>query len=221
MSGTKRNQIIPYATRYLIINCYRPDNALFKGLYRVSRMFMKLRYCRCLNYTNETTIDLRKRRNLGTVLISGHGGRDGARMTDGADTRLYPWNLLLPPNTRLFLLGCHQGMPARITEWAGGTGVDPANIHGAAGETETALSTLCLLGVLEDGIATLEKWFTRWIEANEYFRPWFALMRETYRAQGRVFASAIAEIGRLIDLGPFGDMLSAGMKHPEYLDNMG
>jgi hypothetical protein len=221
MIGTKKKQIIPYATRYLFINCYRPDNPLFKGIYAVTQLFKKRRNCRCLDYKNGIKLDLSKRRKLAWVLISGHGGEDGARMTDGEDTYLYPQNIKLPYKTKLFLLGCHQGLPMQEAEWAKGTGSELNNIYGAEGETETALSTICLLSILEGGIETMGKWFIRWIEANAYFRPRFKEMREIYEAQGKIFAKAIAEIGKRIDLKPFMDMLSVGMNHPEYLDNIG
>ncbi len=46
-------------------------------------------------------------------------------------------------------------------------------------------------------------------------------MRDIYKAYRKIFSRAISEIGKLIDLDPFRDMLTIGLRHPECLDNIG
>lgn len=180
MKHVKPKKTIPHGTRYLFITCYKPNDPQFKGLYSVTRLFMKKRYCYCHDYRQTGTLDLSRRRKLAWVLISGHGGEDGARMTDGKNTRLYPRNIRLPKKTKFLLLGCHQGLPGQKEEWARGVNLPLKNIYGADGESETALSTLCLLNIWEHGIPSAMKWFTRWIKANSYFRPKFEEIREEF-----------------------------------------
>jgi hypothetical protein len=118
----------------------------------------------------------------------------------------------------LYLLACYQGRPEIRDLWAGETGGD---VHGCEGETESALSTLFLLGLLDEGPQSISRWFDRWREANDRLRPHFPEMRRLYRARGKDWIAALEAIRDAVDLGPFGDMLTVAVRRAEILSGLG
>jgi hypothetical protein len=163
-------------------------------------------------------LTLSRRRTLRWVVISGHGAERTARIGDGHRRRLHPQDLKLPHGVDLYLLACYQGRRQIRDRWAGETGGD---VHGCDGETESALSTLLLLGLLEDNPDRIRRWFLPWRQANDRLRPHFPEMRRIYRAKGKDWTDSLEAIRRAVDLGPFADILAAAARRPEILSGLG
>ena len=168
-----------------------------------------------------SSLNLVRRRVLDWVLISGHGAEDRARLSDGRSRSITPRSLILPSGSRLFLLGCYQGRAKIKREWAETTGVEITRVYGCAGETESVLSTLFLLNLLESGFQSVAYWFERWIEANDYLRSWFPRMRETYRRNRMDFVDSLEQIEEGVDLDPVRDFISVGKRYPAFLSELG
>ena len=161
---------------------------------------------------------LSRRRTLRWVIVSGHGAERTARIGDGHRRRLLPQDLELPPGVDLYLLACYQGRREIRDRWADETG---GHVHGCGGETESALSTLLLLGLLEDSPDSIRRWFLRWREANDRLRPHFPQMRRLYRAKGKDWTAALRAIRDIVDLGPFADLLAVAARRTEILSGLG
>ena len=141
-------------------------------------------------------------------------------MSNGRNNALTPHRLSLPKRCKLYLLGCYQGKESLRLQWALATGCDPAHVYGCRGETESALSTLFLLNILDDGLERVSYWFERWIEANDYLRSWFPQMRVTYRENRMNFLSSLQSIARRVDLAPIEDFVRVGTKYPNFLSEL-
>ena len=96
-----------------------------------------------------------------------------ATAADSTCTRTLP----LAPGIDLYLLACYQGQKLIRQKWVAET---KATVHGCESETESALSTLFLLALLEHGPESAAHWFERWREANDRLRPHFPEMRRLY-----------------------------------------
>ena len=105
-------------------------------------------------------------------------------------------------------------------QWALATGSDPSRVYGCRGETESALSTLFLLNILDDRLERIDYWFQRWIEVNDYLRSWFPQMRITYRENRMNFLSSLQSIARRVDLAPIEDFVRVGTKYPDLLSEL-
>ncbi len=213
-------QTIAHGTRYLIINCSEPSDAQFRGIQEASDLLGRLPRAQKSTW-NGNAIALGGRRGLRWILISGHGAEESARLSDGGKSALAPGDLSLPDDCVLYLLGCYQGRENLRLQWAAATGGDKTRVHGCCGETESALSTLLLLNLLDHGPETMDHWFSKWIDANDYLRSWFPLMRKTYREKRMDFISTLQGIKGRVDLSPVEDFVSVGTMYPELLSNLG
>ena len=215
--------LIPYGTRYLIITCFHSDDRQFGGIYRVSRLFHKKKGTHHLLWQGGN-LPLSGRKTLEWVAISGHGAENTARLSDGTGDEnvntLCPGDLTIPCRTHLFLLGCYQGKNAIRKQWSRETGINPDRLHACEGETESALSTLLLLNVLEHGEESLYYWFRRWLEANSHFQSHFLSMKALYKENRGNFMATIDRLSEQLDLMPFNDFLEAGKKYPQYLSGL-
>jgi hypothetical protein len=117
----------------------------------------------------------------------------------------------------LYLLACYQGTADVAREWATRT---RAAVHGCGGETESALSALFLLALLEHGPGSAARWFERWREANDRLRPDFPRMRAIYRDESCDFAAALDAIAADFDLGAFADILAVARRYGPLLDGL-
>ena len=213
-------QTIAHGTHYLIVNCSEPSDPQFRGVQEASDLLGRLPRALKLTWKGNT-IALRRRRGLRWILISGHGAEESARLSDGGNNALAPGDLSLPDDCVLYLLGCYQGREILRAQWAAATGGDNTRVHGCRGETESALSTLLLLNLLDHGPETMDQWFSKWIDANNYLRSWFPMMRKTYREKRMDFMSALQSIKARVDLGPVEEFVSVGTRYPELLSNLG
>jgi hypothetical protein len=93
-------------------------------------------------------------------------------------------------------------------------------VHACEGETESALSTLFLLALLEHGPRSADRWFDRWREANDRLRGHFPEMRRLYRAHNGNWLAALDDIRAVADLGPFRDILEVAAARPELLSDL-
>ena len=215
--------LIPYGTRYLIVTCSHPDDRQFRGIFRVCRLLHKQKGTHHLPWQGGD-LSLAGRKTLKWVAISGHGAEHTARLSDGTgdenSNTLCPGDLAIPCRTHLFLLGCYQGKDAVRKQWSRGTGINPNRLHACGGETESALSTLLLLNVLEHGEDSLYYWFRRGLEANRRFRSHFLSMKALYKKNRGDFMATIDRLSEQLDLVPFNDFLEAGKKYPRYLSGL-
>jgi hypothetical protein len=211
---------IPYGTRYLIITCFKSTDRQFRGIYKVSRLLDRSPYLYRWRWDG-SSLSLIRRRALEWVLVSGHGAEDQARLGDGQNNALTPCSLALPVSCSLFLLGCYQGKEPTKKEWARATGLEPAHVYGCGGETESVLSTLFMLNILDSGLQKADYWFERWIKANDYLRSWFPQMRSIYRENRMDFLCSLQRIAERIDLNPVEDFIRVGEKYPAYLSELG
>ena len=208
---------IPYGTRYLLITCSDPTDRQFRGIAEACSLLAKTDGVHHLPWDGEALV-LSRRRTLRWVVISGHGAERTAWISDGHRRRLYPRDLELPPGVDLYLMACHQGHDANRQRWVSETGGD---VHGCEGESESALSTLFLLGLLDHGPEGIRRWFDRWRQANDRLRQHFPQMRSLYRAKGKDWSAALEEIRNAVDLGPFDDILTVAKRRPEILSGLG
>ena len=211
---------IPYGTRYLIVTCSEISDAQFRGIHQAGDLLGRSPLLLKKMWNGEA-IELNRRRVLKWVLVSGHGADEKARLSDGRNNALTPRHLSLPQRCKLYLLGCYQGKEKLRSQWALATGCDPSHVYGCRGETESALSTLFLLNILDDGLDRADYWFQRWIEVNDYLRSWFPQMRNIYRENQMNFLSSLQSIARRVDLAPIEDFIRVGTKHPDLLSALG
>jgi hypothetical protein len=210
---------IPYGTRYLLLTCTDPADRQFRGVASACGLLARTAGMHHLAWDGDgEPLDLAPRGSLQWVAVSGHGAERTARISDGHRRRLLPRDLTLPPGVDLYLLACYQGRPEIRDQWVNETG---GRVHGCDGETESALSTLLLLGLLDDGPESIGRWFGRWREANDRLRPHFPEMRRLYRARGKEWVIALEAIRDAVDLGPFGAMLAVAARHASVLSGLG
>jgi hypothetical protein len=208
---------IPYGTRYLLLTCADLEDRQFRGIAEACSMLAKTDGVHHLPWNGEP-LALSRRRTLRWVVVSGHGAERTAWISDGHRRRLHPQDLELPPGVDLYLLACYQGRRDIRERWADETGGD---VHGCDGETESALSTLLLIGLLEDDPRSIHRWFGRWRQANDRLRPHFPEMRRIYRAKGKDWPTALQAIRDIVDLGPFADILAVATRRTEILSGLG
>jgi hypothetical protein len=214
-SGKVQVKVAP-GTRYLLITCAAPAEGQFRGVARAARLLSRSAGVCHLVWHGQVSVDLASRRALRWVAVSGHGADDAARVCGGAGA-LRPGDLRLPAGVPLYLLACSQGREPRLAEWAA-CGAAP---RGCAGETESALSALFVLALVEHGPESAAAWFERWREANDRLRPRFAEMRRLYKAAGSDWVEALAAIADAVDLGGFADILAVAGGHETVLDGLG
>jgi len=212
---------VPHGTRYLLITCADDTDGQFRGVAQASCLLAKADGVHRLSWERGRPVQFRGGRPPATlrwVAVSGHGAERDARVGSGREHHLYPSDLRLAPRIDLYLLACYQGQETARQKWAAET---KATVHGCEGETESALSTLFLLALLEHGPESAAHWFARWREANDRLRPHFPVMRRIYEMQGRDFAGALDAIGAVVDLGAFRDILAVAKRHAPILNGLG
>ena len=203
---------------YLLITCADVEDRQFRGVAQACRLLTKADGVLHLAWEGGEPLQLARRQTLRWVAVSGHGAEGDARISDGHDRSLCPHDLPLRPGIDLYLLACYQGQEPIRQKWAAET---KATVHGCEGETESALSTLFLLALLEHGPEKTPHWFGRWREANDRLRPHFPEMRRLYQEHGKDFAPALEAIAAVVDLGPFGDILAVAKRHAAILSGLG
>ena len=165
-------------------------------------------------------LNLSGRKALTHVIVFGHGSEDRARMGDIRSGGIYPESLALPDSAYLLLTGCYQGKAELKENWSKGTGLDSERIMACSGETESALSTLFLLNLLEGGSTEILYWFRRWIAANEYFFPVFQEARKIYKQNQDDFVYTLKVMSEMVDITPFADFFSPAPKYAGLLENL-
>jgi hypothetical protein len=193
----------------LLLGC--SEEKQFAGLRRLmSRLASESRSLTYLEWRGRE-LDFRSRR-LDRVLVSGHGEREAAAFRSPWGG-LTPEKLRLPGRARLYLLGCYQGRPALRGAWTAGTGA--RRVRGHDGETESALSTCLLLHVWEDGLSSLESWFTAWQRSNAELESHFPALRAAYAECAGDPLRVWEAIRGLLE--PHREFFGAALRHPEYL----
>jgi hypothetical protein len=202
----------------LLLGCADPEQKQFAGLRRLmSRLAAELPGLAYREWWGRT-LHYRWRR-LRTVLISGHGARDRAAFRSPLGY-LTPGSLRLPRGARLFLLGCHQGRPELLRAWAAGTGLAEERVRGHDGETESAISTCLLLHLLENGLSSLERWFTAWQRCNADLERHFPLLRAAYVECAADPLRAWERVRNLPAVEAHREFFGSGLRHPEYLTGL-
>lgn len=204
--------------RYLLISCAGPQDGQFRGVAQACSLLAGADGVRHLAWSPQQRLRPDEVGSLRWVVVSGHGAECEARIGDGGSRCLGPRDLTLCAETDLYLLACHQGKAPLIGEWALGTG---ATVHGCEGETESALSALFLLALLDDGPGSAERWFARWREANDLLRPHFHELRRMYREEGKDFAATLDAIASFVDLRALDDIVAVARRHDPILDGLG
>ncbi len=217
---TPRAVEIPRGTRHLLITCAAAGDPQFRGVERACRLLAGCGAAHHIAWRGDGPLALGRRRALRWVAVSGHGAKGSARISDGlgpGGAALQPRDLRVAKGVDLYLLACHQGTEGPAGEWAART---KATVHGCGGETESALSALFLLALLEHGPDSAARWFGRWREANDRLRPDFPRMRRIYRDESCEFAAALDDIAALFDLGTFADILAVARRYGPLLDGL-
>ncbi len=217
-----------------IITCFSNNDPQFRGIRRVVNLLVKRE-----PYTEIDIIDLHsaesKKLTYKNIIITGHGSPDTARISDNKNRHVEPKDLKIYRDAHLFLLCCYQGKDKILNTWAEQTALPRENIFGFPGETETALSTLFFLHLLEESTRkpfnkdgkckqdiyfTIKKWFYRWEEANKWLSPYFREMRRLYietNGSSRLVAEKLSSILFSEKVKIFTGIY---LKHPGYLDNL-
>ena len=209
---------VPRSPCYLLVTCADPADGQFRGVHQASRLLAGSGGVGHIAWHEGRRVAVPPRSSLRWIVVSGHGRADHARVGDGGGVALGPRDLPPMHGTDLYLLACHQGEETNRQKWGEASG---ATVHGCAGETESALSTLFLLALLEHGPESAFHWFDRWRIANDRLRPQFPEMRRLYEERGRDFAAAVGAIAAVVDLGPFRDILAVAERNAGALSGLG
>lgn len=212
----KRGAQLHGGVRYLLVSCGGAEGGQFRGVARACGMLARAEGVRHVAWRPGVALPPAAE-GLRWVAVSGHGSEAQARIGDGKGRHLCPRDLRLGAGIDLYLLACHQGKRHLLEEWAG-TG---ATVHACDGETESALSTLFLLALVEDGPESAARWFARWLDANDRLRPHFPRLRRLYREQGEDFSDTLATIGAVVDLDAMRDILAVARRHASILNDLG
>ncbi len=208
----------PRGQRYLLITCADPSDGQFRGVQQACRLLQDTEGVRAVARRDGRRVAPAPTASPGWVVVSGHGSEDDAWVGDGRGHGLRPSDLGPMPGLDLYLLACYQGREQIRRKWGDATG---ASARGCAGETETALSTLFLLALLDHGPRSAPHWFDLWLDANDRLRPQFPEMRRLYEERGRDFAASIGAIAAIVDLGPFRDILAVAERNAGVLSGLG
>ncbi|HUV08072.1 MAG TPA: hypothetical protein VMX75_10115 [Spirochaetia bacterium] len=228
---------LPQEAENLLVTCFNRQDGQFRGVWEVCQMLSGRPGCCHITFKDQNML-LSGRKNLGWVLLSGHGVRDEARVGDDRGGGITPPRLRLPPGAHLLLLCCYQGREDLRSVWARQTGAKEERVWGSSGETESALSTLYLLHLLEgerlpdnDGRPDYGGqpvdddralyWFRRWIQANAYYRSHFPRARKLYRETGGDFLKTLDLLRTAVDTDRFEDFFSPAERYMEFLDRLG
>lgn len=209
---------LPPRVHSLFLACLPPEEPQFRGIRRALAELGNQRGCWAQRWEGEA-LGLRRRLALGRVLVTGHGLAASAGFAACApgEAPFGPSALALPAACRLYLAACFQGRADLRAAWADGTGLPVSHVNGSGGETESALTTGLLLHLLEEGAASLERWFPAWLEANDALRPHFPRIRRCYRDNAGDPLATLAELtGLARETGTEG-FVSVIQRHPEYL----
>jgi hypothetical protein len=220
---------VPYATHTLFVHCAPRQQRQFAGILRVLERLAARRGAHALDWGLEPAgglplapepLDLRRRRSLQRLLISGHGSEERAAFSSPGAVELTPSHLRLPARCSLYLLGCYQGGEPFRRAWAQGAGVVPGQVHGSEGETESALTTCLLLHLMEDGVESLPRWFPEWQRCNQAFRPRFALIRANYAGLAGDPVRTLRSLVELPAAQSAAGFLAVIERHPEFLTGL-
>ena len=210
---------IGYSTRYLLISCHNPEEPQFRGIREVAG---ELEHTKGFCHFTWTGVkqDLRRRRVLTWVLISGHGSADFARLGDNQNMFINDQDIQLPPRADLYLLGCYQGRSKLKKKWAQGSVIPESRVHGCPAETESALSTCLLLQLLKNGPQTMEYWYREWLNSNKLLKPHFPLLRRLYSLSAGDPVLTFNKLKGLIDMDPVMDFVKIAMEYPRALSEL-
>ena len=212
---------LPSRVHSLLLACLPPDEPQFRGIRRALNELGSEQGCWALHWAGEP-LRLRRRRALRAVLITGHGreARAGFAAYSPQEVAFEPSSLALPSSCRLYLAACFQGRADLRAAWAEGTGLPVGHVHGSRGETESALTTGLLLHLLEEGAASLERWFAAWLETNDALRPHFPRIRQCYRDNAGDPLATLAELAGLARETGTEEFVSVLRRRPEYLTGL-
>lgn len=210
---------IAYATRYLLISCHNPEEPQFRGIREAACRLERTKGFSHFTWTGVKQ-DLRRRRVLNWVLISGHGSADFARLGNNQTLFINHQDIQLPPRAALYLLGCYQGRSKLKKKWAQGSAIPESQVHGCPAETESALSTCLLLQLLKHGPQTMEYWYREWLKANKQLKPHFPLLRRIYSLSTGDPVLTFNKLKGLIDLAPVMDFLKIALEYPQALSEL-
>ncbi len=204
---------IPYGTRYLILSCFNKNDKQFKGIKETAEKLAKAKSV-YFTYWNNKKLLLNRRRVLKYVIVTGHGDSNNAGFSY-KNIILKPDDIKLNTNTKLILLGCFQGEKRIKEEWINKTGAK--SVLGATGESESALTTLFFLNLLNSSLSNIENWTNKWIKANDYLRPHFINFRKIYKLKNTNFIKLVQTV---TNLKPIEAFLKVGEKYYNYLMNL-
>jgi len=205
--------------RWLLVTCFRPDDAQFGGMLRVLSDPPGASDELAWISWDGGSLEERGPRACRLVL-SGHGAPDAARVGDDRGRHLEPWRLGRTAAS-LYLLCCYQGQEALRRAWAGGAGLEVDEVHGAETETETLLSTLFLLHLEVEGVAQAARWFDQWVLANRLIGPVLEEARWRYRRSGRDPIPVLDYLENAVNLHPVDEFLALARRFPRYLTGIG
>jgi hypothetical protein len=181
----------------LLLACLPPDEPQFRGIRRALTELGSEQGCWALHWAGEP-LRLRRRRALRAVLVTGHGreARAGFAACSPQEAAFGPSALALPSSCRLYLAACFQGRADLRAAWAEGA------------------------DLLEEGAASLQRWFAAWLEANDALRPHFPRIRQCYRDNAGDPLATLAELAGLARETGTEEFVSVLRRRPEYLTGL-
>ena len=214
---------------YLFITCFSEKDRQFDGIRRAIELLTDSINASLLIWNSRDSLPenskiIRKNERAEDVLISGHGLSREAGVGDNNGRALKPHDLYLAEGSRLYLLCCFQGKEDLLGQWSEGTGLDVCNIMGCEGETETALSTIFFMHLIEDGLDSLPQNFSMWRKINNMLRDFFPYIRKTYKRQNydpvKTLKKTLSRIGPLSRDPDFLRFIEPVERYPHLLANL-
>ena len=207
--------------RLVIVTCFGAGDPQFSGIRRLGREIAQHpRACTVeppVGPSGVPSLDLGDATRLREVLVCGHGAPARARVGNGEEREITPERLSLPPRASLLLAACYQGREPVRRAWARGIGIPVVHVLGSTEETESALTTILLLHIREEGPESCIHWFGAWKSANDYLRPYFPMLREEYRRCGGAPLPVLELLEASADLRPVEAFVAIARRHPDYL----
>ncbi len=228
----------------IVISCFSENDPQFSGINRTIKLLDKTREFKriewnCLKSYSIYPPYLYKK--IDSIIVTGHGSSEYARIGDNRGNFFTPHSLKRflaifsqtpeekteGSGLRLYLICCHQGSKHNIEEWSRRSKIEKRNIFATPDETETALSTLFFLHLLEDvktqvyNKSSTGKWFNLWKNTNIYLAPHFEEMREIYLENAGNPEAVIEKLKRILFCEEIKEFTNLYYRYPQFLEGLG
>ena len=224
----------------LLITCFSDEDSQFSGIRKTIELLNQTQEFKWIRWNHSKNLKsplYSKDIIFNDIIITGHGSPTHARIGDNHGNFFTPYSLKKLLNNipqekeripcNLYLICCYQGKQHNIEQWSRESRIETRTIFSTSGETETALSTLFFLHLLDDikkgyyNSNSARKWFKQWERANRYLYPYFKIMRKIYFKNGRDPQFVIKELGGILFSEELGEFTTLYYSYPQFLNNLG